>query len=255
MSEKYLDFTLISGRIKFNDVLNWKNIPYSEKGGELKGETKNFKFIINIEKNIFFSPDSKTAKGSVINFLAMVENIGLREAAKELKLHFLDEPDNTKRDIPELELHYVQKLEELGISEAVAKEYEVGYVKQRSIMQGKIAFKVYDEHGDITGYVGWHPENDKWFFPKNFKRPLYNLNKIKSCDEVIVTVSPFVCLSHIGIGKTNCVSLMSNSMTDTQEHLLYRFEKIILLHPEPDNIILRLAKKCFVKSPVNNISS
>lgn len=254
MSEKFLDFTQISSRIKFADVLNWKNIAYSEKGGELRGSTKDFSFIVNIEKNIFCSPDDKVAKGSVINFLSIIENIGLREAAKILKSYFLDETANPKKDIPELELHYVQKLAELGISEVVAKEYEVGYVKQRSIMQGKIAFKIYDDQGEVTGYVGWHPENEKWFFPKDFKRPLYNLNKIESYEEVIVTVSPFDCLSHIGIGITNCVALISKSMTDTQERLLQRFDKIILLHPEPDNIILRLAKSCFVKSPKNNIS-
>jgi len=255
MSENYLDFAEISRNIRFIDVLNWKNIPFVKKGGELKGETKGFKFIVNIEKNLFFSPDDDTKKGSVINFLSVLEDIGLRNAAKELKTYFLDEPDSPKREIPELELHYCEYLEVNGISEKLAEKFEVGLVKQRSIMKGRISFKVYDENGDGAGYVGWHPEKENWLFPKNFKRSLYNFHNVAERDEVIVTVSPFECLSHIALGFTNCVSLMARSMTDKQEQLLKRFDRIILLHPEPDNIVLRLAKKCFIMSPVKNISS
>lgn len=255
MSEKNLDFKEISNRIKFSDVLNWRNIPFTQKGGELKGEIKGFKFIVNIEKNLFFSPDHDHIKGSVINFISVIDDIGLREAAKDLKSYFMDNPILEKKEIPNLELLYSEYLQINGITEELAKQYEIGLVKQRSIMNGRIAFKVYDDIGEVAGYIGWHPKKNDWLFPKNFKRPVYNLNNVLDCEEIIVTVSPFECLSNIAIGLTNCVSLLARSMTDSQEQLLKRFDRIILIHPEPDNIVLRLAKYCFIKSPMRGISS
>jgi len=59
-----------------------------------------------------------------------------------IKRQFLNEPTPPKREIPELELHYTEFLRQHSIGEELAKEYEVGLVKQRSIMSGKIAFRI-----------------------------------------------------------------------------------------------------------------
>ncbi|MFX0137557.1 MAG: hypothetical protein ACFFDN_28220, partial [Candidatus Hodarchaeota archaeon] len=103
MSDNYLNFQEISNSIYFVDVLNWLNIPYARKKGEFRGEVNGLKFIINIEKNLFFSPDDETIKGSVINFLSEIKHIDLREAATKLKKTFLIEPKPSRKEIPELE--------------------------------------------------------------------------------------------------------------------------------------------------------
>ncbi len=238
MSE-YLNFAEISQKVQFKEVLDWLNIPYSVyQNGEIRGEG----FIVNLDKNLYFNPKGDD-KGSIINFLATTKSIDLRSAAKELKGNFLTTPKEPKRELPNLELHYCKFLED-KISEEMAKEFEIGLVKQHSIIAGKIAFKTYDENGQHSGYVAYNPKEDSWFFPKGFKRTLYNPGSFS--DEITLTVDIFSCLSQIKAG-TPCVALIGKTMTEIQAEQLSRFTRVVLVHPEPDNIVVRLARSTFVK--------
>lgn len=237
----FLNFSEIS-QIPFQKVLDWLNIPYTTHTTELKGEG----FIVNLEKNLFFNPNNQNIKGSIINFLANRKGVDLRSAAQELKDVFLKEQKPTERELPNLELHYHPFLKDKGISEELAKEYEIGFVKQHSIISGRIAFKIYDELSIHTGYVAYNFQKNEWFFPKGFKRELYNIHRIDS-KEVILTVSLWECLEYIKKGMP-AVSLIGKTMTDKQAEQLSRFTNILVVHPEPDNIILRLHKNSFVKS-------
>lgn len=116
------------------------NISYQKTDKELKGDY----FIVNIEKNLFFAPKNDDLKGSIIKFVANHNGVELREAAKLLKDQFLLETEHKpiSREIPILEVEFHNYLSERNISREVAEKYEVGYVKQRSIMAGRIAFKV-----------------------------------------------------------------------------------------------------------------
>ena len=236
---EFLNFQEISQKVQFKDLLDWLNIPYSAtQQGELKGEG----FIITISKNLYFNPKNED-KGSVINFLASYKGLDLRVAAKELKDHFQTDAKPPKRELPNLELHYCKFLED-KIPEEMAKEFEIGLVKQHSIIAGKIAFKTYDENGEHSGYVAYNPKEDSWFFPKGFKRTLYNPASFN--DEVTLTVDIFSCLSLIKAG-TPCVALIGKTMTEIQVEQLSRFTRVVLVHPEPDNIVVRLARLTFVK--------
>ena len=177
------------------------------------------------------------------------KGLDLRSAAKELKDHFLTEAKEPKRELPNLELSYCHFLEEKGISEELVKRLEIGFVKQRSIMAGKIAFKTYDENGQHSGYVAYNYAKDEWFFPKGFKCTLYNPLKFNG-EEVILTADIFTALDFIKSG-TPAVSLIGKSMTDIQAEQLSKFTRVVLVHPEPDNIVARLAKKSFVKVSPN----
>ena len=248
----YLDFKQISWEIRFKDFLNWLNLSYKEKNGQIKGEFPDGElFVVNMEKNLFFCPAQENVKGSVINFYSHLKNCDLREAAQTLKERFLDTPKPNQRGIPELVLNFTPLLpERFGISEDISEIYEVGLVKQRSIMSGHIAFKIYNEKNEHTGYVGWHPKKNKWFFPKNFKRTLYNIHNAKQYDKVIVTVNPFDCLKLVTMNVVQVVSLLGKSMSDHQEELIREhFNSVMLLHSEPENTINRLARHCFVKAP------
>lgn len=246
--QEFLNFKEISEKVSFEEVLNWLNIPFTKTDKELKGD----EFIVSIEKNLFFSPKNENLKGSVINFLANHNGIDLREAAKLLKTQFLsDEKEHTpKRVIPNLALEHHNYLLERGITREVAEQYEVGYVKQRSVMAGRIAFKIYDSKEIHLGYIGYKVEDGTWFFPKGFKRPLYNEHRVKSSDFVIVTTDPFDVLRIISLGINKVVCLLANSMTSEQEEELKRFKKILLLHKEPQNILSRLSTECFINAPV-----
>ena len=247
----FVDFQQVSKQIPFKNLLDNLNIPYTEKGGELKGTVKGYKFIVSVKENIFFMIEDRTITGSVINFLAFITGSNLRDCAIKLRNDYLVEPKTPKREIPNLELSYCNYLSAYGISEEICREYEVGYVKQKSIMNGKIAFKCHDSEGNLTGYVGYDEKTEKWHFPLNFKRSLYNYHRIK--DNTIycyLCCNPFDALFLIGRGITNVVCLIGKSMTEAQEEELKAFHHVLLLHNEPDNIVLRLRHHCFVKAPL-----
>jgi hypothetical protein len=246
--QEFLNFSEISKAVSFEDVLNWLNIPYQSKNKELRGEG----FIVSIEKNLFFCPENDELKGSVINFVAHYKKIELREAASLLKTQFLSKEKETKpkRDIPNLTLEWHSYIEERGIKLEIAKEYEIGYVKQRSILAGRIAFKIYDHSGVHIGYISYKTEDGSWFFPKGFKRPLYNAFRLKDTKYAIVTVDPFDTLRIASLGFQQIVSLLANSMTTEQEEQLKKFKYILLFHKEPENIVNRLYASSFIKAPV-----
>ncbi len=248
MSTEFLNFAEISKAVSFQDLLDVLNIPYTQKKGELHGDG----FIVNIDKNLFFMPKNDSVKGSPINFLAYYKNVELRDAAAELKKQFLSKKKEIKpkRDMPNLTLEWDPYLQERGITPEIATQYEVGYVKQRSIVAGRIAFKIYDHDGKHTGYIGYKNENGSWFFPKGFKRPLYNSHNLKNTKSIIVTVDPFDALRLVSLGFTQVASLLANSMTAEQEEQLKKFKYILLFHKEPQNIQMRLCSICFIKSPV-----
>jgi hypothetical protein len=240
MSE-FINFAEISQKILFKDLLDWLNIPYTAtQNGELKGEG----FIITTSKNLYFNPIGED-KGSVINFLAKQKGLDVRSAAHELKKNFLTESKEPKRELPNLELHYCKFLEEKGISQEIAKEYEIGLVKQHSIIAGKIGFKTYDENRQHSGYIAYNFQKNEWFFPKGFRRTLYNAHRI-TAKEVVLTISIWETLEYLKKDIPS-VSLIGKTMTDKQAEQLTKFINILVIHPEPNNILVRLARKSFVK--------
>ena len=243
MSE-FLDFKEISQRIPFADVLDYLNIPYTSKGKELRGEG----FIIDTEKNLYFNPKGDD-KGSVINFLHTRNGGMLRDCAIELKKQFLDNPKKPEREIPTLELdHGHVEVSKLGISKEAADYFDIGYCGQKSIMAGKVAFKIIDHNNEHRGYIGL--KDEKWFYPKGFKRDtLYNLFRTNR-EAVILTVSVLDVIHIHSLGFPFVVGLMGKSATSSQLELLRRFKRILLLHPDPENIQNRLTEFAFVKSPL-----
>lgn len=249
MSNEFLNFAEISKAVPFKDLLDLLNIPYNEKNGELHAEGG---FIVNINKNLFFVPKNDDLKGSPINFLSHYKNIGLREAAIELKKQFLSKTNEKKpkRDMPNLTLEWDNYIQERGITPELAKEYEIGLVKQRSVMAGRVAFKVYDHTGKHTGYIGYRIEDGNWFFPKGFQRPLYNAHRLQDNKVVILTVEPFDAIRLVSLGFKQVVALLANSMTAEQEEQLKKFKYILLFHKEPENIVKRLYNTSFIRAPV-----
>ena len=242
MSNTYLNFAEIS-TVPFKDILDWLNIPYQQNNGELKGEG----FIINVSKNLFFEPKGQN-KGSVINFLSNIKGIDLRTAALEIKTQFQSQAQDPKKELPNLLLEHHKLLEPYGITEEIAKDYEVGFVRQKSIFAGKIAFKVFDENGKHTGYIAYDNKTGNWLFPKNFKRTVYNIHRVKEPFAIVVP-STFDVFHLLSIGYPNTVALMAKSMTEEQERQLKAFKHILLLHSEPDNIVIRLSKHLFIQAP------
>jgi hypothetical protein len=238
----YVDFKEVSA-IPFKAVLDWLNIGYTETDNELKGDT----FIVSKDKGLFFNPKCKDEKGSVINFLALHRHVSLRDAAIELKKQFQTVKQEPKRDIPELDLLYTAEVKDLGISEELAKNYEIGLVKQKSIMAGKVAFRVYDREGKPIGYVGL--KDGQWFYPKGFEaaKHLCNYNRRNGNNFCVLCSSPLeAVLYHQEHKEPRVIALFNQSVSDEQIGLLKAFKYILLIHPKPENILSRLAKIAYV---------
>jgi hypothetical protein len=253
MSE-FVDFKQISSRITFKQLFDNLNIPYSEKKSELKGEYKDLKFIVNTEKNLFLCTNNDNVKGSVINFLSAITGSDLRTAAIDLQDRFLHKPKEPERELPDLKLNCCDYLEAYGILQTTCAMYGVGLVKQKSIISGKIGFKCFDDDGKVIGYAAFNPKEvdikKKWFFPQNFKRTLWNFHRASDFEKALVVCNPFDALVLIQKGFANTFALLGKSMTESQENALKKFKTILLLHPEPENLVLRLSKHCSVKSPL-----
>ncbi len=244
--KEFLNFDQISKDIPFENVLNWLNVPYEKKGNQIKGEG----FSVDVKKNMFFWFATEKG-GGVINFVQDYNKLdNPREAAKLLQKQFLAQEHKPKREIPELTLHYCKDLEEYGISEETAKQYEVGLVKDRGVMAKKIAFKCYDQDEKKIGYVGWN-KKDGWFYPKGFKRPLYNSHRVNT-EYGIVVISAFDVLYLHEQGFPFTMALLGKSATDTQIDLLKRFKRLLIIHDEPQNINMRLSEYCFCKTIKKN---
>jgi hypothetical protein len=237
----YVDFNEIS-KIPFKAVLDHYGQSYQETETELRNDT----IIVSKEKNLFLSRKGG-AKGSVINWLSDHKSIGLRHAALELKKNFQTERPEPKRDIPELELHYTPEVKELGITDEMAKNYEIGLVKQKSIMAGRVAFRVYDKDGKPIGYVGL--KDGQWFYPKGFEasKHLYNFNRKNSNTFCVLCPSPLEAIKYHQESKDGrVIALFSQSVSDEQLELLKAFKYVLLIHPKPENILPRIAKIAYV---------
>ena len=242
MGNQFLDFKDISAKVPFSKVLDYYGIPY--EGDTWKGNTGKFNFIIDPKKNVFFVPQNKDIKGGVINFVGHQEGLDLRGAAKFLVDKFLKDDYKSKKEIPELELQYDKFLEDKGFSEEFCKKWEIGRFKGRGIMAGKITAKCHDHDGNKIGYVGYDTKKDKWFYPKGFRRPVYNPLDIKHC---ILVPGLFDCL-HLIEHFPFTSALLGASMTDSQEEYLAKMhQRILLIHPKGENVRNRLSKHCFVK--------
>jgi hypothetical protein len=238
----YVSFEEVS-KIPFKQVLDHYNIPYSETETELKGDT----FIVSKQKNLFFNPKCKDEKGSVIAYLSLHRHVSLRDAAIELKKQFQTARPEPKREIPELELYYTPEVKELGITEETAKAYEIGLVKQKSIMAGKVAFRVYDKDGKPIGYIGF--KDGRWFYPKGFEagKHLYNYNRRNGSNFCALCPSPLAAIAYHQNSKDGrVIGMFSQSLSDDQIELIKVFKYVMLLHPKPENILARLSKLCYV---------
>lgn len=238
----YLDFKEIS-KTSFKSVLDWQQVTYREENGKLIGDG----FVIDIEKNLYLNPKGSD-KGSIINYIANLHGLTVRDAAALIKKEVIDPKPKEEGKIPELELIYPDLFKEQGIPEQLVKELECGYCKQKSIMAGRICFKILDE-GVKVGYVGYKPSDQSWFFPKGFKRDfIYNLNRVNG-ETAIVVPSPLDVIYITAKGKPNAISLMANYPTEAQIKLLAPYQKLILVGMDK-NTPSKLLSTHFVKTAI-----
>jgi hypothetical protein len=143
----------------------------------------------------------------------------------------------------------------MKLTKEICSQYEIGMVKQRSIMSGKLAFRLYDEAKKPLGYIGKEVKKDGWFYPKGFSRYfLYNGHRVPG-DYCIAVSDALACVRLCQLGFPYTVATLGASPTDKQVEEFARYRRILLIHPAPGNTLLRIAGKSFVKAYPLNITA
>lgn len=232
-----MDFKRIS-QIPFKDVLDFFNVGYEDENSLLKGEG----FVVNVSRNKYYNSKG-FEEGGVIKFTAKQQGLNLFEAGKLLDCQFFSEPK--RKDIPKLTLHYDDSM---PCDEETAKTYEVGYVIEKSLLEGKMAYTIYNPSGtEVVGYLGWE---GKYIYSKDFKAGEYIFNYHRANNKhVILCIHPFNTLIHLQNGESAVALLNANIITDTQLRLMKKYEKVIFEGglEKYDDIFFKLSTVCYAK--------
>jgi len=258
---EWVNFKDIKEKVGIENLLSYYNLieDLKRKGKELIGycpihDKKHYNknsFSVNTEKNIWhcFSCD---AGGNILDFVAFVEDVDIRQAGLLIKKWFKigsqkdekmteKEREGKKEEVNEevnkpltFKLknldHDHPYLKERGIKKETIKEFGLGYCK-RGILKGRIAIPIHNEKGELVAYAGRYPgdppeEESKYIFPPNFKKSLilFNLNRVEGEEKELILVEGFFDVFNLWqAGVKNAVALMGTSLTEEQEELILRY--------------------------------
>ena len=187
---RWIDYKKLKREIAFIDVLDHYNVQTKTKGGQAKGKcplpahdsgSSKQSFSVNLDRNIF-QCFGCGAKGNVLDFIALMENLNpqnpkdFRKAAELANRKFLYTPQHepsasakrpakNKESKPrvivnpplDFELQGLDAehpwFEDHGIKPETVRYFGLGYCK-RGLMKGRIAIPLHDSEGQLIGYAG-----------------------------------------------------------------------------------------------------
>ena len=202
---------------------------------------------IHLERNVFHCFGCN-AKGSVLDFVARMENVSIRDAAARVK-----EICGLRSDAPALQtrrasqsgdgrdparplrpLPFQLKLDPThpylsarGISPELAAQLGLGYCSCGTIMQGWICIPIHDEHGVLVAYAGRRASDDiprgvpKYLLPRGFekRRVLFGLHRVTGSEHLIL-VEGYWSVFRLHTLGLPAVALMGRVLSTEQETLL-----------------------------------
>ena len=202
---------------------------------------------IHLERNVFYCFGCG-AKGSVLDFVARIENVSIHEAAERIEemcriRH--DGPATQRREAnakrprrrsptrPLRPLPFRLTLDPShpylagrNISPELAATFGLGYCS-RGTMQGRICIPIHDERGVLVAYTGrWAsdelPEGvPKYDLPRQFpkRRVLFNLHRVTGAEHLVLVEGYWSVFRLHALG-VSAVSLMGRTLSVEQETLL-----------------------------------
>jgi len=215
-------------------------------------------FRVHLTKNIF-QCFACHARGSVLDFVAAVEQCSIREAALRLQEWFggcgsglqlypaaagRQKEELVRKEESNLPLRFtltgVERnhpyLAQRGIDPAIATEFGVGFYPGPGLMSGRIVIPIRNLHGQLVAYAGRALDDrpPKYKVPVGFRKALelFNLQRVMVAGgkTVIVVEGYFDCMRVHQAGFPWVVALMGCSLSAPQESgLLHHFERIVLM--------------------------
>ena len=209
-------------------------------------------FHANLRRNIFHC-FSCGAGGSVLDFVAALEGCTLREAA--LRLHqkaFVPgqvaaargrQLVTKRRDVPAV-LGFTRRgvdsthtyLAARGVDRDTASEFGAGLYSGPGIFSGRLVIPIHNQHGELVAYCGRAVDNSepRYRFPPGFAKSaiLFNFHRAAAAGKpaVVVVEGFFDCFQLHQAGVRSVVALMGSALYDSQQRLLLkRFRQVILM--------------------------
>jgi DNA primase len=274
MQKAWVDFKEVKDRVNMQMVLDHYQIDWLKAvGGNMRGKCPvhlggERTFHVSLEKNIFncFSPKCG-AKGNVLDLVAAMEKISVRDAALKLQEWFLSEakkeptraePSGSKVSVREdvaspneninpplsfqlrvdFEHEYGKKR---GLAQEIISAFGCGLCLSKGMFAKKFVIPLHNPAGELVGYAGRSLDDTepKYLFPSSergfFKSHLlFNLHRVLGqnrdpLDPVIVVEGFFSVMKLHQLGY-RAVGLLGGFLSEEQTELLAQnFEKVILL--------------------------
>jgi DNA primase len=239
---------------------------------------------IHLERKIFYCFGCG-ATGSVLDFVARIENVSINEAAERIEhicriRHDRAAPQRQKaaqngrdeglsgrplRPLP-FRLTLDPSHPYLGgrlLSPEVAATFGLGYCSHGT-MQGRICIPIHDECGALVAYTGRWASDDlpegvpKYDLPRKFqkRRVLFNLHRVTGAKHLVL-VEGYWSVFRLHTLSMAAVALMGRTLSDEQETLLIhsgvRMLTLMLDGDGPgrkatDQLLPRLAERFFVRA-------
>ena len=199
--------------------------------------------------------------GNILDFVALMENCSIRDAAVKLRDWFLvtkgnsepakrsesalvptaktDDEDENKTLTFTLQGidHAHAYLQRRGVKETTAQHFGIGFFPGKGSMTGRVVIPIHNERGELIAYAGRAIDQTepKYKLPAGFKKSavLFNLHRVlglpaESRARIIVCEGFFDCMKLHQAGLPAVVGLMGSSLSDAQEKVLQKFARVLL---------------------------
>ena len=292
---EWIDFKEIKEKVRIEDILKHYDLleGLKRRNDELvgfcpihdKNQYNKDSFCANTKKNNWHC-FACGAGGNILDFVAQMEEVEIREAAllvqswfgitsegKELakekreerkpkreKAEFEKEPVNSPLtfELKNLDPNHPY-LKERGLEKETIKVFGLGYCP-RGLMKGRIAIPIHNENGELVAYAGRYPGDPpegepKYKLPPKFQKHLvlYNFNKAKDLakEQGLILVEGFFDLFKIWqSGFKNVVALMGTSLSNEQAKLLVEAlspDGKLSLMLDPDEAVIKVTREIIEK--------
>jgi DNA primase len=282
-----LDFGQVKEEANFEQILRHYGLPirgYGKQRSTLCPFHKDTKpsCSIHLERNVF-NCFGCGAHGSVLDFVAQIENVSIRDAAERIEdicgLSHLPQASREKpkekrqnggpADRPLQSLTYELTLDpshpylgERGIGPELAAAFGLGYCSGGTMM-GRICIPIHDHRGALVAYAGrWASDEvpqdvPKYHLPRGFekRRVLFGLHRVIGAEHVVL-VEGYWSVFRLHTLEIPAVALMGRTLSPEQEALLIesrvRMLTLLLDGDQPgreatDELLPRLARPFFVR--------
>ena len=284
MTTQRIDFAVVKDQASFSTILHHYGIKHRSSRGQASvlcpfHDDQHPSLSVNFTDNLFHC-FSCEAKGSILDFVARMEEVSILEAARMITVWcgIAVNGDSSVERLPKDGAEEVNKplgftlnldprhpyLFDRGLTPEVIKTFGLGYCST-GLLQGRIAIPIFDAKNTLVAYAGrWAsgeiPEGiQKYLLPRGFRKSavLFNFHRVANVKHLVIVEGYWSVfrLHHLGVAA---IALMGRTLSNEQEQLLLksnvRLLKLLLDADEPgrkatEELLPRLSQQFFVRVP------